>query len=228
MNVAPQFSDTVGDQIYLQLRGDIIFGRLEPGKKLRLEQLRGRYAVSVATLREVLPRLVAEGLIRFETQKGFEVAPVSARDLREISEMRILLECHAVQASFAAGDLEWEAGVVAAHHKLARMEERMLAGDRSVSETWKRYDREFHVALIAACGSQELLATHDRIFDRFLRYQMLLVMFRGTVAADEHHELLDCALKRDVERAQALLARHIGACIDYTVERGLLAEGGDK
>lgn len=226
MNVALPFSDTVGDQIYQRLRGDIIFGRMEPGRKLRLEQLRGLYAVSVATLREVLPRLVAEGLIRFENQKGFEVAPISARDLREISDMRILLECHAVEASFAAGDLEWEAGVVAAHHKLARMEEKMLAGDRAVAETWKRYDREFHVALIAACGSQELLATHDRIFDRFLRYQVLLVMFRGAVAADEHHELLDCALKRDVGRAQALLARHIGACIDYTVEHGLLAEGG--
>lgn len=225
MNFAPPTSDTVGDQIYQRLRGDIIFGRLEPGRKLRLEQLRVSHAVSVATLREVLPRLVSEGLIRFETQKGFEVAPISARDLREIADMRTLLECHAVEASFGAGDLEWEAGVVAAHYKLARMEERMLAGDRAVSETWKRYDREFHVALISACGSQELLAAHDRIFDRFLRYQVLLVMFRGTVAAEEHHQLLDCALKRDVGRAQALLTRHIGACIDYTVEHGLLLEG---
>lgn len=228
MHTTPQFADTVGDQIYHRLRGDIIFGRLEPGRKLRLEQLRKLYAVSVATLREILPRLVAEGLIRFETQKGFEVAPISARDLREISEMRILLECHAVEASFAAGDLEWEAGVVAAHHKLARMEETMLAGDRTVAETWKRYDREFHVALIAACGSHEMLATHDRIFDRFLRYQVLLVMFRGAVAAEEHHQLLDCALKRDVARAQSLLTRHIGACIDYTVQHGLLAEGSSK
>ncbi|WP_438752218.1 GntR family transcriptional regulator [Pararhizobium sp. O133] len=225
MTVALQLPDTIGDQIYHRLRSDIIFGRLEPGRKLRLEQLRGLYAVSVATLREVLLRLVSEGLIRFETQKGFEVAPISARDLREISDMRILLECHAVEASFTSGDIEWEAGVVAAHHKLSRMEEKMLAGDRSVSEIWKRYDREFHVALIAACGSQELLATHDRIFDRFLRYQVLLVMFRGSVAAGEHHELLDCALRRDIPRAQTLLARHIGACIDYTVEHGLLAEG---
>lgn len=226
MTIALSLPDTVGDQIYHRLRTDIIFGRLEPERKLRLEQLRGHYAVSVATLREVLLRLVSEGLIRFETQKGFEVAPISARDLREISDMRILLECHAVEASFAAGDIEWEAGVVAAHHKLSRMEAKMLAGDRSVSEIWKRYDREFHVALIAACGSQELLATHDRIFDRFLRYQVLLVMFRGSVAAEEHHELLDCALRRDITRAQALLTRHIGACIDYTVEHGLLAEGG--
>ena len=224
MGIETALAETTGESTYRRLRADIIFGRLAPERKLRLEQLRTRYDVSVATLREVLPRLVAEGLILFETQKGFEVAPVSTRDLREIAEMRILLECHAVAASFAAGDLEWEAGVVAAHHKLMRMEQRMLDGDRSVTETWKRYDREFHVALISACGSEELLAAHDRIFDRFLRYQVLLVMFRGRTAAEEHNSLLDCAINRDIPGAQALLHRHIGACIDYTVQNGLLRE----
>lgn len=218
-------TDSTGETTYRRLRGDIVFGRLASGQKLRLEQLRTRYNVSVTTLREILPRLAAEGLIRFENQKGFEVAPISADDLREIAEMRILLECHAVTASFAAGDLEWEARVVAAHHKLSRMEARMLAGDRSISEDWKRYDREFHVALISACGSGELLATYDRIFDRFLRYQVLLVMFRGEVAAREHDRLLACAMERDAKTAREVLERHIGACIDYTVENGLLPRG---
>lgn len=228
MTADPHFPASVGELIYRRLRTDIIFGRLDPGLKLRLERLRADYDVSVATLREVLGRLVSEGLIQFETQKGFEVAPVSAADLREIAEMRILLECHAVEASFASGDLEWEAGVVASHHKLSRMEARMLAGDRTVTETWKRYDREFHVALIAACGSRELLAAHDRIFDRFLRYQMLLVMFRGETAAQEHDALLACALARDTDTARTVLRGHVEACIDYTVCRGLLQEEPDR
>ncbi len=222
MTADPHFPESVGESTYRRLRGDIVFGRLAPGRKLRLERLRDDYDVSITTLRETLGRLVAEGLLVFEAQKGFEVAPVSAADLREIAEMRILLECHAVEASFAAGDLDWEAGVVAAHHKLSRMEARMLAGDRSVSVPWKQYDRAFHVALIAACGSGELLAAHDRIFDRFTRYQVLLVMFRGQVAREEHQALLDCALERDAARAQDLLRAHIGACIDYTVQHGLL------
>lgn len=224
MSIGTSFAETAGEATYRRLRTDIIFGRLAPGEKLRLERLHRQYGISIASLREVLPRLVAEGLIRFATQKGFEVAPVSGEELREIAEMRGLMECHAIGSSFAAGDLEWEARVVAAHHKLARMEARMLAGDRSVSETWKRYDREFHVALISACGSPELMAAHDRMFDRFLRYQVLLVMFRGTVAAQEHHDLLDCALRRDATRARDILDRHIAACVDYTTARGLLTE----
>lgn len=226
MGSDPRFADTVSEQTCRRLRDDIVFGRLAPGRKLRLERLRADYDVSVATLREVLPRLASEGLIRFETQKGFEVSPVSAGDLAEISDMRILLECHAAEASLAMGDLDWEASLVAAHHRLSRMEARMMAGDRSVTAEWKRYDRAFHTALIAACGSDELLATYDRIFDRFLRYQMLLVMFRGQVAAQEHHDLLAAALDRDVRAVRRLLTRHISACIDYTVQHGLLAEEG--
>lgn len=225
MSGDPAANETIGEATYRRLRADIVFGHLAPGEKLRLERLRTRYDVSIATLREVLPRLVAEELIRFATQKGFEVAPISARDLREIAGMRVLLESHAMEAAFARGDLDWEAGVVAAHHKLSRMEARMLAGDTGATEAWKRHDREFHVALIAACGSAELLALHERIFDRFLRYQMLLVMFRGQAAAAEHDGLMDCALRRDAAGAQALLGRHIGACIDYTVQHGLLGEG---
>lgn len=225
MNASLQAAESAGESTFRRVRDDIIFGRLAPGRKLRLDGLRDAYEVSITTLREVLGRLASEGLITFEAQKGFEVSRISASDLREIAEMRILLECHAVQPSFAAGDLDWEARVVGAHHKLSRMETRMLAGDRSAATDWKRYDRQFHVALISACGSAELLSAHERIFDRFLRYQVLLVMFRGDVAAREHDDLLAAALNRDATRASDVLARHIGACIDYTVANRLLGEG---
>lgn len=228
MNAALPPVESAGEAAYLRLRTDIIFGRLAPGLRLRLERLRDDYEVSVTTLREVLGRLASEGLTVFEAQKGFEVARISARDLREIAEMRILLECHAAGLSFANGDLEWEARVVGAHHKLARMEARMLAGDREATALWKRYDREFHVALISACGSAELLGVHERIFDRFLRYQVLLVMFRGQAAAAEHDILLAAALDRDVARARAVLTSHIAACIDYTVANGLLRDSGGR
>jgi DNA-binding GntR family transcriptional regulator len=222
MRPEPLFGATTGELTYRRLHADIIFGRLAPGQRLRLERLRDDYHTSISTLREVLNRLASEGLILVESQRGFEVAPVSVEDLRDIADMRTLLECNAIRLSFARGDLDWEAQVVAAHHKLGRLEARMLTGDRAGTEAWKQYDRGFHVALISACGSRELLATHERIFDRFLRYQMLLVMFRGQVAADEHRNLLTAALARDADVAVAILTRHIGACIDYTVAKGLL------
>lgn len=213
---------SVGEAAYQRIRADIIFGRLAPGQKLKLELLREAYGASVSTLRELLNRLASEGLVEAEGQKGFVVAPVSATNLREIAAMRLLLEGHALAQSFAAGDMEWEGRVVAAHHKLALMERRMLSGDRGEPELWKRYDWEFHHALISACGSHVLHETHAAIYDKYLRYQMVAAVFRGEIAAEEHRLLLDCAMARDTERAIAILSTHVEACVEHTAATGRL------
>jgi DNA-binding GntR family transcriptional regulator len=131
---------SLAERTYRRLRGDIVFGRLAPAQRLPLDRLRAQYETSVGTLREVLSRLASDGLVTAEGARGFAVAPVSADHLRQVASMRVLLECHALRESFAAGDVDWEGRVVAAHHKLAAMEKRMAAGDRPVAETWKRYD----------------------------------------------------------------------------------------
>ncbi|MDO8877370.1 MAG: GntR family transcriptional regulator [Pseudolabrys sp.] len=216
-------AETVGERTYRRIRSDIIFGRLAPGQRLRLERLSTQYETSIATLRELLNRLLVEGLIVAEGQRGFEVTPVSADQWNEIAQMRELLECHALRQSFENGDVEWEGRVVAAHHKLATLERKLLAGDRSETETWKRYDWEFHHALISCCGSRALLDAHSAIFDKYLRYQIIAVVFRGEAAAREHRELLEAALKRDWQSANALLVSHIRDCVSHSLKTGALA-----
>lgn len=208
--------ETAGEKVYHRLRSDIIFGRLAPSQKLKLEGLKDAYGISISTLRELLNRLTSEGLIVAESARGFEVAPVSAENFKELANLRLLLECHALQRSFAVGDMDWEGRVVAAHHKLATMEKRTLAGDRRGLEILKRYDSEFHQALLSACGSRVLLDAHAAVFDKYVRYLMIAVIFRDA-AALEHQKLLDCALKRDAKSAQAILATHIMDCVSYTL-----------
>ncbi len=163
---------TIGSSVHESLRRDIIFGRLEPGRKLHLNDLKAYYSASVSTLREGLNRLVAEGFVINEGQRGFHVAPMTMEGLKEIADLRILIEGHALKLSIEAGDTEWEGEIVSAHHKLHRMEQRMGQGDFSVKETWKQYDWEFHQSLIGDCGSQELLSLHGTVFDKYLRYLM--------------------------------------------------------
>jgi DNA-binding GntR family transcriptional regulator len=206
--------ETAADTAYRRIRRDILFGQLAPGQKLKLEVMRKGYGVSVTTLRECLSRLSSEGLVVAEGQRGFAVERVSAEGFRDVAAMRLLLECHALQGSFASGDLEWEGAVVAAHHKLKVLEARMSAGERGAAETWKHYDREFHVALIAACGSQALLETHASVYDKYLRYQMVADIYRGEVAAREHRALLEAALKRDFATAERTLIRHVEDCVE--------------
>lgn len=208
---------SIGENAYQRIRSDIIFGRLLPGQKLKLDQLKKTYSVSVSTLREILSRLSSEWLVLAEGQRGFEVSPVSRENLKEVAALRQLLECHAIEQSFAAGDVEWEGQVVAAHHKLYSMEQRMKSGDRSETKLWKRYDWQFHQALISACGSRALMETHAAVFDRYLRYQMLTLSNRGDIAIREHRMLLDCALKRDAASAREILSVHIQGGVEHAL-----------
>ncbi len=219
-----ELGSTVAETSYRQIRADIVFGRLAPGQKLKLENLRSLYVTSVSTLREVLSRLASEGLVVAEGQRGFEVAPVSVADLREVAELRLLLEVHALRQSFERGDVDWEALLVSAHYKLARMEAAMAAGDTRKAEEWKRYDWEFHQALIAACGSRLLMEAHSAIFDKYLRYQMVALSYRGAVAEKEHRQLLDAALARDSATAEAILRVHIQGGVEHALAKGLLKE----
>jgi DNA-binding GntR family transcriptional regulator len=210
-------AESAGERAYRHIRRDILFGRLAPAQKLKLDGLKESYGVSISTLRELLSRLTSEGLIVAEGARGFEVAPISPENLKEVANLRQLLECHAMALSFATGDMEWEGRVVAAHHKLAVVESRMLAGDRSAPDLWKRYDWEFHHALISACGLKAHLDAHSAAYDKYLRYQMIAVVFRGEIAAREHRQLLECALRRDTKSAQGVLVKHIQDCVSYTL-----------
>jgi DNA-binding GntR family transcriptional regulator len=208
---------TIGSSTYQKIKRDIIFGELEPGSKLKLEALKLRYSTSPSTLRETLSRLASEGFVEAPEQRGFRVTPVSEDDLIEIGKLRVLLECHALKLSLENGDTDWEGNLVAAHHKLHLMEQKMLSGDESEKETWKRYDWEFHLAMIEACNNKNLLSLHAVMYDKYLRYQMLVLTYRGGIAADEHREMFEVALARDTKTASALLEKHINNGVEHTL-----------
>jgi GntR family carbon starvation induced transcriptional regulator len=209
-------TEAVGDDGYRRIRSDIIFGRLRPGQKLKLDGLKETYGVSVSTLREILNRLTAEGFVLAEGRRGFEVAAVSIDNLKELAALRLLLESHAMEASFANADVEWEGRVVSAHHKLASTE-RLMESDIGEPEQWKRYDGEFHQALISNCGSRVMMETHALVFDKYFRYQMVAFNYRGGEPAVQHKALLDCALRRDATTAKTILAKHVNNCVEHAL-----------
>lgn len=212
--------ETVGASIYQRLRGDIIQGRLRPGRKLRLDQLRGDYPASASTLREALARLATEGFVVAEGQRGFEVAPISAAGLRDIADLRLLIETQALARSFARGGLDWESRVIAAHHRLDSHEERLEAGDAVDLDLWRQSDWRFHQELISACGSSVLIHTHAEVFDKYLRYQMIALAFRPADSRAEHQALCSAALAHDSDRAIAVLHEHLRCGVEHALSLG--------
>ena len=210
--------NTVGHTTYEKIKHDIIFGRLEPGAKLKLDALKVSYATSVSHLREILNRLASDGFVSAAEQRGFFVTPVSQNDLSEIANLRILLECHALRESFENGDEDWEADLVAAYHKLQLIEGRMQQDGDTEKERWKKYDWEFHLALIRACNSSNLLALHATLFGKYLRYQMLVLTYRGESACNEHKALFEAALARNSVTATEVLRAHIINGVEHTLD----------
>ena len=209
--------NAVGASTYQSIKRDIIFGDLAPASKLKLETLRANYNASMSTLRETLNRLASEGFVDALDQRGFFVTPISKEDLIEVANLRVLLECHALKLSIDNGDTDWEGNLVSAHHKLSSMEQKMLSGDDSQKEDRKSYDWEFHLALIEACGSRNLISLHSVLFDKYLRYLVLMLTYRGQEAADEHKKMFEAALERNVEAATKILREHIEKGLEHTL-----------
>src|SRR6476646_6149596 len=104
MDILPDTTaETVDDSAYRRIRTDLIFGKLTPGQKLKLERMSSAYGTSISTLRETLNRLCSEGFVVAEGQRGFEVTSISATEFRQIAELSELLEGHAIEESFKSG-----------------------------------------------------------------------------------------------------------------------------
>ena len=205
------------ETIYSQLRQDILFGVYQPAAKLKQSGLRRRYEGSVNTIREALAHLVAEGLVEAKGQRGFTVADVSLADLADITQTRILLESQAIRLSLAAADLHWEGEVMAAHYRLAKIEELAISDHAQHRTLLEQYDCEFHRTLIAGCHSQWILRFHATMYDHMQRYRSLAcqVLEAEELSAilrrsqRDHLILRDAALAKDADRLIELLDTHI-------------------
>lgn len=206
---------SVTENIFEKIKYDIVFGNLEPDQKLKLNLLQKEYNVSISILREVLNRLCGDGFIIYKVQKGFFVSPISKKDLYEIADLRIILETHALEISIKNKDYEWEAELLGAYHKLNHAENELEKNNLNAKSLWTKYDAEFHQMLIKKCNSLNLIRIHEVIFDKYLRYQLLILKYRGKDSIKEHRDLLDYSLISNIQKAQNTLRDHIKKGVDY-------------
>lgn len=200
---------TLASAICDRIRADVLTGRRKPDSKIRLEELKAEFGVSWSPIREAVSRLVAEGLIMLEEQRGYRVAPASPADLAEVLRLRMMLESNALRMSIEKGDDAWEAEVLAAHHRLTKFESRR--GDSIETEHWETWHRTFHDALIRACESPILLQFCRMLHDMNDRYRRIFLSaheFDRDVAS-EHRAITEATLARDAATACALLESHI-------------------
>jgi DNA-binding GntR family transcriptional regulator len=203
---------------YRSIKNDLLVGVSSPGSKLRIDALRQRLGIGASPIREALSRLVAEGLVTSEEQKGFRAAPMSAEEFREITELRITLEAMALRQSIQNGGEDWESNIVASHHRLAKVEARLKK--TGAADDFERKNRDFHDSLVSACDSGWLMRMREILNMHSQRYRFRSLVAVGTRrdTLKEHRMMRDATLARDTDKAVRLMEQHFRTTLKIFVE----------
>ena len=199
---------------YRYLRDGLIWRRWTSGEKLKPQHLTKSCKFTTGALREALIRLAGEGFVTFEEQRGFSTLIPDQKLFYEIRDLRVLLEGEAASLSISNGGPDWEAKLIAAHHRLSHLEAIMVQEEcvNDFLRAWSKLDWEFHRALVSACNSETLIEYYRSAYDKSRLYivaELANFGFRGEQTIAEHKEILDCALQRDNEACIQAIIRHV-------------------
>jgi DNA-binding GntR family transcriptional regulator len=191
---AARIADAIGDRI--------IAGVLAPNAPLRQEHVAREFGASHVPVREAFRQLEAQHLVVSIVRRGVRVAPLDAKSIKEISEMRAALEVVALRNAapkLKPGDL-------------ARIELALIEGDRAETiHDFEIANRAFHQALVAPCAMPRLLASLNAL--QLANSRSVYAMARSAgwkPRSNQDHRLILQALRsRNVDQACSLLTRHI-------------------
>lgn len=206
------------------IRAEILDGRLPPGSKLNIKALEQRLAVSLGAIREALSSLAAEGLVMAEAHRGYRVRTISREELVDLTSTRVEMEVLCLNQAMRHGDVEWESRIVAAAHRMERLQAQPSEAEARSTLAWNQAHGEFHEALVSACASPWLLRLRRMLFEQSERYRLLSVPL-GPSHRDvrgEHRRLMEAVLQRDEAATRQALAQHLQATTDILLRSPLL------
>lgn len=214
-------------QAFEQLRADILLGELRPEERLRIQNLSERYNIGTTAIREALSRLVTDGLVESEDQRGFCVSGVSQDELIDLTQTRIQIEQLALRQAIEIGDIEWESRILSSYHRLSRAD---LPTSPEKHAIWAPAHRQFHEALVSGCRSQWLMRLCALLYDKSERYRNLAERYRnlasqvhdrnGRDTNDEHRQLMDAVMAKNASAACKILQEHFWQTTNIILKAG--------
>jgi DNA-binding GntR family transcriptional regulator len=189
------------------LRADIASGALPNGAALAQNALAARFNVSHIPVREALRRLESDGLVVIEPNRGAFVASPSPDDVRELFDLRIMLECDALRHAVSR---HTPASILRVRHAQELLETLTDRGE------WEAQDREFHALLVAPSGrarSIDLIRSLRAAVERFCLVHLdpLGVTSRrpSRIWKPEHRAIVTALEARDADAAPQAMRTHL-------------------
>ncbi|WP_282796999.1 GntR family transcriptional regulator [Streptomyces sp. CC224B] len=194
------------ERVYTHVKRGVLERRYEGGTLLTEGELAEAVGVSRTPVREALLKLEVEGLLRLYPKKGALVLPVSAQEIADVVETRLLVETHAVRKAVPAppGLLDRLAEL------LEQQRGQAAAGELAAAAVT---DRRFHAEIVRSGGNDILSRLYDQLRDRQLRMGVAVMHSHPDRIAKtlaEHEELLAALRAEDADAAVAVVTRHVG------------------
>lgn len=210
---------TLMTRVFVDLRAQLLSGEFVPRQRLRVATLAGAHGVSLNVVREALNRLAGEGLVDVEPNCGFSVRDLSVEDLVDLVAQRVVLESIALRQCIEHSSPDWQASVLAAHHRLRKTPLTLNDEAKSLNPLWVSRHDDFHRAILEACGSPRLFQMVRQLADAAEMYHRALLPASGRDEAmeREHEALLDAILAEDANAAVDILKAHLERTRDVMV-----------
>ncbi len=197
---------TLADQAYEYIKKMIITGKLKPGQELPEEKLALELGISRTPLREALKRLAVDALIELRKPRPAIVAAFTFQDVKEIMELRRLLEIYGLE-NLSKADQQ---PVMQEMKKNIKRQFHAVKAQNVVG--FMDLDQEFHSFLYQNHANNRLKAMIKGINSGGSRAFLLL----SDTAADsaekaygEHLSIIQAIEERDIDKAKQQLAIHL-------------------
>lgn len=193
------------DVVFNTLRRAIITGEFAPGERLMEISLANRLGVSRTPVREAIRKLELEGLVIMIPRKGAQVAKITEKSLRDVIEIRCVLE------EFAAS-LACERITEEGKEKLRQAHREFVEAVRTNDIiTIVEKDENFHDAIFQATCNDKLITIINNLREQFYRYRMEYVkdIEQHSVLVTEHERLLHAIFNQDSETAKQIMRTHL-------------------
>lgn len=186
------------------LEDEIVTGRLQPGKALRLEPIAERLGVSMMPVREALRQLESLGLVEQRPRRGARVSHVSIKDLYDTYEARLALESMAVHRAAERFTPEDE-------ERLDDLLNQYANAVRESEAVWRKIHTELHFAIYRAADSDWLIRLITPLWANSERYRVLSLPLRGSAEARrvEHERIVDACRQHNAQLAVRELRNHL-------------------
>jgi DNA-binding GntR family transcriptional regulator len=195
------------ERAYRHLRETVLIDPAVQGTFLNEVDLAQDIGVSRTPVREALLLLVAEGLVEMVPKRGAYVPPLSGRQIRELMELRTLLEQHAASVTLAQ-----EAVPLDAMRAALAEQERLLTAEPCDAREFIEWDRRFHQSLVDAAGNELIARTYAGLRTRQVRVgvaALFRAIDRQRAVCAEHGRIVDALESGDEAAAHAAISEHL-------------------